>query len=143
MHSMPIFAVLEVESRHESSAKQQQAAMFAEDLQPFRYLLFHLVQRISLHFKSPDLYLFCTTKVFRFRSYDYAPRSLSMVRAFCQVSGRACSCKKDPCSLPHSTKHNSLYHTKAEFNNCVTSLFLVSFTFRKCVSRLFLVLLQT
>ena len=29
-----------------------------------RNLLFHLVQRISLHFKSTDLYLFCTTKVF-------------------------------------------------------------------------------
>ena len=27
-------------------------------------MLFHLVQRISLHLKSPDLYLFCTTKVF-------------------------------------------------------------------------------
>ena len=26
-----------------------------------RKLLFHLVQRIRLHFKSPDLYLFCTT----------------------------------------------------------------------------------
>ena len=57
-------------------------------------LLFHLVQRISRHFKSPDLYLFCTTKVFpkfllpfqsqasfqseQFGSYDYAPRSLSL-----------------------------------------------------------------
>ena len=28
-----------------------------------RKLLFHLVQRIRLHFKSPDLYLFCTTKI--------------------------------------------------------------------------------
>ena len=60
-----------------------------------RNLLFHLVQRISLYFKSPDLYLFCTTKVFpkfllpfqsqarfqseQFGSYDYAPRSLSLV----------------------------------------------------------------
>ena len=58
-------------------------------------LLFHLVQRISLHFKSTDLYLFCTTKVFlkfllpfqsqasfqseQFGSYDYAARSLSLV----------------------------------------------------------------
>ena len=60
-----------------------------------RNLLFHLVQRISLHFKSTDLYLFCTTKVFpkfllpfqsqasfqseQFGSYDYAARSLSLV----------------------------------------------------------------
>ena len=62
MHSMPNFAVLEGESRHESSAKQQQAAMFVSDI--LENLLFHLFQRISLHFKSPDLYLFCTTKVF-------------------------------------------------------------------------------
>ena len=33
MHSMPNFAVLERElSRHESSAKQQQAAMFVSDI---------------------------------------------------------------------------------------------------------------
>ena len=60
-----------------------------------RNLLFHLVQRIILHFKSTDLYLFCTTKVFpkfllpfqsqasfqseQFGSYDYAARSLSLV----------------------------------------------------------------
>ena len=60
-----------------------------------RNLLFHLAQRISLLFKSPDLYLFCTTKVFpklllpfesqasfqskEFGSYDYAARSLSLV----------------------------------------------------------------
>ena len=55
----------------------------------------HLVQGINLHFKSTDLYLFCTTKVFpkfllpfqsqasfqseQFGSYDYAARSLSLV----------------------------------------------------------------
>ena len=60
-----------------------------------RNLLFHLIQRISLHFKSPDLYLFCAMKVFpkfllpfespgnfqsgEFGSYDYAPWSLSLV----------------------------------------------------------------
>ena len=32
MHSMPNFAVLERESRHQSSAKQQQAAMFVSDI---------------------------------------------------------------------------------------------------------------
>ena len=32
MHSMPNFAVLKGESRHESSAKQQQAAMFVSDI---------------------------------------------------------------------------------------------------------------
>ena len=32
MHSMPNFAVLEGESRHESSAKQQQAAVFVSDM---------------------------------------------------------------------------------------------------------------
>ena len=67
-----------------------------------RNLLFHLVQRISLHFKSPDLYLSCTTKVFpkfvlpfqcqasfrseQFGSYDYAPRSLSLVA--CSLSSQ-------------------------------------------------------
>ena len=66
--------------------------------------------------QSPDLYLFCTTKVFpkfllpfqsqasfqseQFGSYDYAPRSLSLVAcSLSEVSGRACSCKKDPGSL--------------------------------------------
>ena len=68
--------------------------MFVSDT--LRNLLFHLVQRISLHLKSPDLYLFCTTKVFpkfllpfqsqasfqseQFGSYVYAPRSLSAGR---------------------------------------------------------------
>ena len=67
-----------------------------------RNLLFHLVQRISLHFKSPDLYLSCTKKVFpkflllfqcqasfqseQFGSYDYAPRSLSLVA--CSLSSQ-------------------------------------------------------
>ena len=32
MHSMPNFAVLEDKSRHESSAKQQQTAMFVSDM---------------------------------------------------------------------------------------------------------------
>ena len=32
MHPMPNFAVLEGESRHEASAKQQQAAMFLSDI---------------------------------------------------------------------------------------------------------------
>ena len=87
---MPNFAVLERESRHESGAKQQQAAMFVSDI-----LKKLTVQRIRLHFKSPDFYLFCTTKVFpksllpfesqasfqseEFGSFDYAQRSLSVV----------------------------------------------------------------
>ena len=65
-------------------------------------LLFHLVQRISLHFKSPDLYLSCTTKVFpkfllpfqcqasfrseQFGSSYYAPLSLSLVA--CSLSSQ-------------------------------------------------------
>ena len=32
IHSMPNFAVLEGESRHEASTKQQQAAMFVADI---------------------------------------------------------------------------------------------------------------
>ena len=32
MHSLPNFAVLEGESRHKSSAKQQQSAMFVSDI---------------------------------------------------------------------------------------------------------------
>ena len=64
-------------------------------LTSLRNLLFHLVQCVCLHFKSPDLYLSCTMKVFpkfllpfqcqassqseQFGSYGYAPRSLSLV----------------------------------------------------------------
>ena len=67
-----------------------------------RDLLFHLVQRISLHFKSTDLYLFCTTTVFpkfllpfqsqasfqseQFGSYDYAAPSLSLLA--CSLSSQ-------------------------------------------------------
>ena len=93
MPSMPNFVVLKGESRHESSAKQQQAAMFGQT--SLRNLLFHLVQRISLHVKSTDLYLFCTANVFpkfllpfqsqasfqseQFGSYNHAAQSLSLV----------------------------------------------------------------
>ena len=94
MHSMPNFAVLKGESRHESSAKQQKAAMFVSDILE-KLALSPRSERISLHFKSTDLYLFCTTKVFpkfllpfqsqesfqseQFGSYDYSARSLSLV----------------------------------------------------------------
>ena len=78
-----------------------------------RNLLFHLVQRISLHFKSPGLYLSCTTKVFpkfllpfqcqasfqseQFGSYDYAPRSLSHGRVLSVKSAVAhAHAKKTP-----------------------------------------------
>ena len=104
MHSMPNFAVLEGESRHTSSAKQQQAAMFVSD--SLRNLLFHLVQRISLYF-------FCTTKVFpkfllpfesqanfqseEFDSYDYAPWSLSLIACSLSSLSAHTHAKKDPC----------------------------------------------
>ena len=93
MHSTPNFAVLEGNqdmSRAPNNNKQPCSCQTS-----LRNLLFHLVQRISLHFKSPDLYLFCTTKVFpkfllpfesqesfqskEFGSHDYAPRWLSLV----------------------------------------------------------------
>ena len=78
-----------------------------------RNLLFHLVQRIRLHFKSPDLYLFCTTTIFpkfplpfesqasfrseEFGSHDYAPRSLSLrSRALYQVAVAHAHAKKTP-----------------------------------------------
>ena len=98
MHSMPNFAVLKGESRHKSSAKQQQAAMFVSDILEKLALSprsAHQSPPPGLHFKSTDLYLFCTTKVFpkfllpfqsqasfqseQFGSYDYAARSLSLV----------------------------------------------------------------
>ena len=72
----------------------------------------------SLRFKSPDLYLSCTTKDFpkfllpfqcqaSFQSEQFGPTTMQhgrchWSRALCQVSGRACSCKKDPCCLCHS-----------------------------------------
>ena len=93
MHSMTKFAVLEGNQetiRATNNNKQPCSCQTS-----LRNLLFHLVQRISLHFKSTDLYLFCTTKVFpkfllpfqsqasfqseQFGSYDYAARSLSLV----------------------------------------------------------------
>ena len=101
MHSMPNFVVLEGESRHESSAKQQCNKQPCSCHTSLKNVLFQLVQSISLHFKPPYLYLFCTTKVFpkfllpfesqpsfqseEFGSYDYAPRSLSL--DVCSLSG--------------------------------------------------------
>ena len=101
MHSTPNFAVLEGESRHESSDNNNKQPCSCQ-ISRLRNLLFHLVQRISLHFKSPDLYLFCTTKVFpkfllpfqsqasfqseQFGSYDYAARPLSLVA--CSLSSQ-------------------------------------------------------
>ena len=86
-----------------------------------RNLLFHLVQHISLHFNSTDLYLFCTTKVFpkflnttisissKFSKWTiWLPMTMQHGRchwsrtlccALWQVSGRACSCRKDPCCV--------------------------------------------
>ena len=80
-----------------------------------RNLLFQLIQCISLHFKSPDLYLFCTTKVFpkflllsiyfqseEFGSYDYAQWSLSLVaRSLSNLSVFA-HAKKTPVCEAHT-----------------------------------------
>ena len=82
-----------------------------------RNLLFHLVQRISLHFKSPDLYLFSTTKVIpkfllpfesqasfqseEFGSYDYAPLLLSLVACFLSSLSAHAQAKKDPCCMKY------------------------------------------
>ena len=106
MHSTPNFAVLEGNqdtSRAPNNKKQPCSCQTS-----LRNLLFHLVQRISLYFKSPDLYLFCTTKVFpkflipfesqqsfqskEFGSYDYAPRWLSLVAcSLSSLSAHACA----------------------------------------------------
>ena len=121
MHSMPNFAVLVGESRHESSAKQQQVAtMFVSDILD---MFFQLVQRISLHFKSPYLYLFCTTKVFpkfllpfesqasfqseEFGSHDYAPQSLSLVA--CSLSGLGAQIPVDLCRI-FNHDNSQVYH---------------------------------
>ena len=79
MHSMPNFAVLEGESRHKASAKQQQAALFVSDI----------LEKCALSTRSAHHYLFYTTKVIpkfllpfesqasfqseKFGSCDYAP----------------------------------------------------------------------
>ena len=101
MHSLPKFAVLEGESRHKSSAKQQQSAMFVSDILE----KFSLSPR-STH-QSPlsvNHQIFTSfgqqTTVFpkfllpfesqasfqseEFGSYDYAPLSLSL--ATCSLS---------------------------------------------------------
>ena len=77
-----------------------------------RNVLFQLVQRISLRFKSSYLYLFYTTKVFpkfllpfgsqatfqskEFGPYDYAPRSLSLVACSLSRLGAHAHAKKTP-----------------------------------------------
>ena len=84
-----------------------------------RNLLLHLVQRISLHFKSPDLCLSCTTKVFpkfllpfqcqasfqseQFGSYHYAPRSLSLVACSLSSPRSRMLMQKRPLSLSPSS----------------------------------------
>ena len=119
MHSMQNFAVLEGESRHESSAKQQQAAMFVSDILEKLALSPRSAHQSDLHFKSPDLYLFCTRKVFlkfllpfesqasfqseEFGSYDYATRSLSLVVCSLSSLSAHAHAKKDPCYK--ETKH--------------------------------------
>ena len=115
MHSMLNFAVLEGESRHESSAKQQQAAVFVSDIlekpetcsftsfnasvstsnhQIFTYF----VQRRSF---LSSCYHFNLNQAFKVN--NLVPMTMHYCRchwsrALCQVSGRACSCRKHPCS---------------------------------------------
>ena len=50
MHSMPNFAVLKGESRHESSAKQQQEAMFVSDILEKLALSPRSAHQSDLHF---------------------------------------------------------------------------------------------
>ena len=107
MRSMPNFAVLEDKSRHESSLKQQQTAMFVSDI--LDKLFSASVSTLNHHW---DLYLFCTTKVFpkfllpfesqasfqgeEFGSYDYAPRSLSLVACSLSSLSAHAHAKKTP-----------------------------------------------
>ena len=79
-----------------------------------RNLLCQLVQHISLPFKSPYLYLICTTKVFpklllsfesqasfqseEFGSYDSAPRSLPLVACSLSSLSAHAHAKKTPVS---------------------------------------------
>ena len=110
-----------------------------------RNLLFHLVQRISLHFKSTDLYLFCTTKVFpkfllpfqsqasfqseQFGSYNHAARSLSLVACSLTSQRSRMLMQKDPCS--------SFVYSSGKKTNCgliyvanaYTDIFRITYTF--------------
>ena len=119
MHSMPNFAVLEGESRHESSAKQQQAAMFVSDILEKLALSPRSAHQFDLHFQSPDVHLLCTTKVFpkfllpfesqasfqseEFGSYDYATRSLSLVSCSLSSLSAHAHAKKTPVIKRQST----------------------------------------
>ena len=114
MHSMPNFAVLREESRRESSRPNNNKQPYSCQAS-LRTLLFHLVQGISLHFKSPDLYLFCTTKVFpkfllpfksqasfqseEFGSNVYSPSSLSLVACFLSSLSAHALTKKIPVNI--------------------------------------------
>ena len=111
-HSMSNFAVRDGESRHESIAKQRKQPCSCQT--SLKTLLFHLVQRISLHLKTPDLHLFCTTKDFptsqlpfesqarfqceEFGSYECAPRSLSLVACSLSSLSAHAYTKKTPVS---------------------------------------------
>ena len=75
MHSMPNFAVLEGESRHEverqtTTSSHVRARCSCQT--SLGNLLFHLVKRISLHFKSPDLYLFVQQRSFLSSCYHFS-----------------------------------------------------------------------
>ena len=107
---------------------------------------FNLVECISLHLKSPDLYSFCKTKVFPkfllpsesqeslFGSYDYAPWSLSLV-AWSSLDAHAHGKKETPLQ---SIKNISFQLKKIFFydlnnnnnNNFLIIIIIILFNFK-------------
>ena len=89
MHSLPNFGVLEGESRHKSSAKQQQSAMLVSDILEKLSLSPRLAHQSPLSvnhqvFTSFPKFLLPLESQSSFQSeefgpYDYAPLSLSLV----------------------------------------------------------------
>ena len=109
MHSIPNFAVLEHTSRAPNNNKQPCSCQTS-----LRNLLFHLVQRASVSTLNHQIFTyFVQRRSFLSSCYHFnlkeafkvnnlAPMTMHhgrcyWSRALCQVSGRACSCKKDPC----------------------------------------------
>ena len=123
MHAMPNYEVLERESRHESNAKQQQAAMFVSNpketcsFTSFKASVSNLNHQIFTYFVYrrsflSSCYHFNLKQAFKVNNLVPMTKHHGRChwsRALCQVSGRACSCKKDSCSEEvHKRRRNFL-----------------------------------
>ena len=112
MHSMPNFAVLKGESRQTTTSSHVRVrhpwetcsfTSFSASVSTLNQQIFtYFVQRRSF---LSSYYHFNLKQAFKVN--NSVPMTMQHGRCHCsraiwQVSGRACSCKKDPCFLAHS-----------------------------------------